>query len=337
MPRQRVEKWDNLKFMLIYLVVLGHLCDLHTGGSLPVKKITFLIYLFHMPLFLFLSGMFSKKNIDERRYRNIFSFLFLFFALKMIYAAGKIVVYHDFSFHLLKESGLPWYAFAVFAFQLISIALKRFPRAYVLGFGILLACFAGYDAKLSDVLVLSRILVFFPFFWLGYCVDDRRLYAITENRKVKAAALCVLAAFLVFYILADIHKFYWLRPILSGRNPYSALRKHAEYGFFFRLAYYLLAAVVGGAILILIPGRVGRGRIARLGSRTLQVYGLHYLLIYLLYGVFHLDSRVRGLPDGCLVLYLLALSLGITLFCSLKVWEKPFGRLLGRTPEKERG
>lgn len=52
---------DNCKGMLIFLVVFGHLLELCNAGRLG--NITYkLIYIFHMPAFIFLMGWVSKPS-----------------------------------------------------------------------------------------------------------------------------------------------------------------------------------------------------------------------------------------------------------------------------------
>lgn len=56
MNKQRLSYWDTLKGLLIILVVLGHCGTALSGGLLSA------IYAFHMPLFIVVSGYFSKKQ-----------------------------------------------------------------------------------------------------------------------------------------------------------------------------------------------------------------------------------------------------------------------------------
>ena len=59
MNKERDYFFDNLKAVLIFLVVLGHfLLPIHGESVLVVVKR--LIYVFHMPLFVFVSGYFAK-------------------------------------------------------------------------------------------------------------------------------------------------------------------------------------------------------------------------------------------------------------------------------------
>ena len=77
MKKERIYLWDNIKFILIFLVVLGHFADFHTATSLNMRRLFFYIYIFHMPLFIFISGLFSKKTINEKKYKKIFEYLIL--------------------------------------------------------------------------------------------------------------------------------------------------------------------------------------------------------------------------------------------------------------------
>lgn len=56
MSTNRSSYWDTVKAVLIFLVVLGH-----TGTALGDRVLS-VIYAFHMPLFVFVSGYFSKKK-----------------------------------------------------------------------------------------------------------------------------------------------------------------------------------------------------------------------------------------------------------------------------------
>ncbi len=60
--KDRIMLWDNLKFILITLVVVGHFSERFASTSDICKSIFLFIYAFHMPLFLFISGMFHKDT-----------------------------------------------------------------------------------------------------------------------------------------------------------------------------------------------------------------------------------------------------------------------------------
>ena len=56
--KNRIYRYDNAKFVLMFLVIAGHLLECFSGRF--VSSIYRTIYLFHMPAFIFLSGYFSS-------------------------------------------------------------------------------------------------------------------------------------------------------------------------------------------------------------------------------------------------------------------------------------
>lgn len=56
--------FDNIKCLLIFLVVFGHMLEPQTGGG--VNFIYLNIYSFHMPAFIFVSGWFSRGQHPEK-------------------------------------------------------------------------------------------------------------------------------------------------------------------------------------------------------------------------------------------------------------------------------
>lgn len=56
MAKERTLYWDTLKGILIILVVFGH-CGTAVGNNLLS-----VVYSFHMPLFVLVSGFFSRRQ-----------------------------------------------------------------------------------------------------------------------------------------------------------------------------------------------------------------------------------------------------------------------------------
>lgn len=56
----RIYLFDNIKFLAIVLVVIGHAINFLTSskGNMLEKSLYITIYSVHMPLFIFLSGLF---------------------------------------------------------------------------------------------------------------------------------------------------------------------------------------------------------------------------------------------------------------------------------------
>ena len=103
MEKERDYFFDNLKAVLIFLVVLGHfLLPIHGKSVLVIIKR--LIYVFHMPLFVFVSGYFSKKIYKDGQY-NFKKILFLIkayiifvVAIQAVYAVCGVQSFSEINF-----------------------------------------------------------------------------------------------------------------------------------------------------------------------------------------------------------------------------------------------
>lgn len=164
MVAKRINYWDNLKCFLIILVVVGHFIEPLVPDSPDAKKVWLWIYSFHMPLFIFIAGYFHR-NV------KIIPKMYMYFALgflsKFLLFVPRLFWSENPGFSLLSESGLPWFMFAMGLFIGVSYLLRNLDARLVLGMSILIAFFAGYDKSVKDYFVLSRFLVFFPFYYSG--------------------------------------------------------------------------------------------------------------------------------------------------------------------------
>ena len=332
---KRLERWDNIKFVLIFLVVLGHICDSFTADSAAMRCIFIFIYMIHMPLFLFVSGLFSKKYIDEARYSKIFSYLVLYIVIKILLSLSSAAVNRQVSFSLFYESGVPWYALALFVFCLVTIALRKFSRKFILIFAILLACFAGYDNSIADFLALSRLIVFYPFFYLGYCLKTSTLENLFSKKVLKILSAIIIVSWIIF-LICRIDDIYWIRPMLTGKNPYSALEKYSVYGGVIRLLYYFAVGILGTAFIAVIPKKINIKIVSGIGKRTLQIYALHHVIITLVFGLTAWQTEVTELAWPFAVLAVFFMAAAITGICSLKFLEPPF-KLIMNIPKTESG
>ncbi|WP_369077386.1 acyltransferase family protein [Fibrobacter sp. HC4] len=61
----RDKSLDALKYMLIVCVIFGHCLGNYYENSAICRGIYNFINLFHMPLFIFLSGYFSKIQLER--------------------------------------------------------------------------------------------------------------------------------------------------------------------------------------------------------------------------------------------------------------------------------
>lgn len=124
MSNTRIAKWDNLKFLLMLTVVMGHTVDFYTDESMVLGWLNFFIYIFHMPAFMFVSGLFMKNTVNNKKYDRMFSYLILGFATKLFKFIANCIVGRKLKIEYFNEDSIAWYAFAVFVFALIALMPK---------------------------------------------------------------------------------------------------------------------------------------------------------------------------------------------------------------------
>ncbi|MDD6275560.1 MAG: acyltransferase family protein [Clostridia bacterium] len=264
----RIQKWDILKAELIFLVILGHLVDVFTEEYAAARSIFIFIYTFHMPLFMFVSGLFSKRMIEQKRFDRIFGY-FSVFVFDMLL---RLLMYHGESSDLFSTTSAPWYMLAMIMCALMTMFFKRFSPAYVLCFAVVFACLLGYNTGEMELFAFSRSVVFFPFYFLGYICDREKLEAFCSG-KIKKIVAAVLITVLAVVAFVFIDKVYWLRLLLTAHSPYEVLGAvSCRYGFFIRLAYYLVASVAGLCVIVLTPNSTKIKTVTRIGQRTLAIY-----------------------------------------------------------------
>ncbi len=62
---KRLYYYDNLRLLLIFLVLFGHFCEISANYTAYGSLLKFIIYIFHMPLFVFISGLFYSGNKEK--------------------------------------------------------------------------------------------------------------------------------------------------------------------------------------------------------------------------------------------------------------------------------
>lgn len=86
MVKQRIEYYDLCKAITIYLVVLGHIITEQWGDNSILRM---WIYSFHVPMFMFLSGVFFKtnlkKNLKDVVFGNFYHLMVPFFVWNTLY------------------------------------------------------------------------------------------------------------------------------------------------------------------------------------------------------------------------------------------------------------
>lgn len=311
----RIAKWDNVKFVLILSVVLGHFLARYTSDSVNAKRLVFFIYLYHMPAFVFISGLFAKKTINEKRYDKMFGFLLLFLITKYALFFIKVLRGAELSFSYLEMNDVSWYAFAIFVFCLETVFFRRFDKKWMMVIVLLNALAAGYATDIDTYLSLSRLLTFYPFFLLGYYLEPAKIVEFTGKIQVKiGSAVLLLAAAVLCYVKIDT--LYGYLEILKGKHGYAVLKECGNYGFWIRGGWYLAALLLTMALIAVTPEI--HSVFTTIGSRTMQIYALHYIPMMVFFGNFKGKELIRNLTEAHQVPVVILLAFVTTCLLAIK-------------------
>lgn len=263
--RKRDLYFDNLKGILISLVVFGHLIENFYFKSKFVEIVYTFIYTFHMPAFIFLSGLFFKPDLKKAFYFLKLYLVFQFFRLGLEYFIfHKVLTLYSFLF----PTWTLWYLLSMFFWYLIGYFNKKLRVPVILVFSISLLI--GFVPLTNGILSFQRTFAYLGFFILGTYIDreyfKNKLSNLSKNRT------CMYVCMLYFIVLSfvamktkiPINLFY-------NDNPYRYL------GIFIRMFNFFMASIIS---IILFKNTSSKNcLLSKIGQYSLWIYLGHTYFI----------------------------------------------------------
>ena len=255
---------DTLKFILIVFVVFGHVLEeFGTTGNLGTARA--MIYCFHMPVFVFLSGYFSKNANPQKLVKSLLLPFFIFNTLYALLIAK--------SYNILKPEYVFWYLLSLFFWRLMILPFRE--KKKLLAVSLLLGLYVGYIADADRFLSISRTICFFPFFVAGNIFTKEHLQKVRRIPAwISVLALVACEAAVVFLDRVGVMpvKMY---ELIEGykRTPgsLSILGTPSEVGWLLRLIVYLIGFVMTFSIMSLTRETTTPNILSKLGKRTLSI------------------------------------------------------------------
>ena len=188
--KQRIYRYDNIKALLIFLVVLGHMTTDYVSDSHLVRWTTLWIYSFHMPAFIFLSGLVHKQYITEEkaalgikgetrlRMDKVLGFFLCGYSLKVFLQFTRTLMGQNPLWHWIEEPGIPWYLFVMAEYELLFYLMRRIDAKVkpwvMITVAFALSAVIGYFPAIGDAFCLSRMINFLPIYMIGYYLDMKK-------------------------------------------------------------------------------------------------------------------------------------------------------------------
>lgn len=218
----RIETLDIYKGLLIFLVVWGHFMMPLIDREYPVaRRLFLLIYSFHMPAFIFLSGYFYYGSWKKRGtvFKSICSWIVLYCAMKLMLNCSDILFYGEKRLipNFLHESYAPWYILVMIIFKLLLLPIEFIQKInkkdivtniYLIFLIILSTCLSmlnmPWQEKVGDFLALDRVVSFAPFFYMGmlykkYLSSGRVSVFEKTNKPLFITGAVFVGTFIIFF------------------------------------------------------------------------------------------------------------------------------------------
>lgn len=280
MRKKRIAGYDNQKFFLIFLVILGHFVEAHFDSQVPYRDFLYMwMYFFHMPAFVFLAGLCQKKT-DTLNGKRVLSFVLIGFISKLFVMITVGAFTGEYPFRLVRESGMPWFMFAMAAFIVMTYVLRNVKPAFALCFAVAMGLAIGYDDTFNKgLLTLNRVISFFPFYLLGYYLEPEKVMYVCKKTAVRIFSVLFVAAY-TWTLFQQRDYILKLRHIVIGSASYNEMALENG-GFLLRVMCYVIAVLAIIALISLIPNKK-IPVITTMGERTLAIYFWHRNVIRIL-------------------------------------------------------
>ncbi|MCT2538180.1 acyltransferase family protein [Aquibacillus koreensis] len=298
---------DNAKFLLIFLVVFGHVIQPFKSDLKSVEVLYHWIYLFHMPAFIVLSGFFAKGFLDKGYLKKLAKKLLLpYLIFHIFYTLYYLLIgVSGWQFTILIPRWSLWFLLSLFCWHILLTVFKRFPpfigTVLAIGIGVIV----GYIDQVGHTFSLSRTIVFFPFFLIGYWITHDSLIKLRTN-KIRAFSLMTMSFVAIGIFLLPTFSSNWL----LASHSYHAIG-YPVLGGAIRLGIYSLSLVMSICFFSWIPSR--QNMFTHIGKKTIYVYLLHGIFIH-----FFRQSNLIKIDTILDVIGLVIISLAIVMILSSK-------------------
>lgn len=315
--KKRIALWDNLKFLLIIFVVLGHYTQQFRADNETLQRIYVFIYSFHMPIFIFVTGLFSKKAVNEKNIKKVLPYLTCFFATTLILFVTKALLGWKPVFELFSPSGISWYLMSMFFMFLITMLIKDYKPQYIFVLSLIIGVMCGFcKTNNPDFFTWMRTLTFYPFFCLGYISDREKIEKATNKIGIKITAVIFFVAIylLIYFYPKQANK---ISRLNTARHTYAELGRFAHYGWELRLLTYAISFAAIFLLISLIPRKKIKG-FTSLGERTLGIYMFHYVIVYIAVNGLKIQNIFKSTSDNGFAYFIVLIAILTAYICSNK-------------------
>ncbi|MEV8633747.1 acyltransferase family protein [Streptosporangium sp. NPDC051023] len=269
--KKREPYLDNVKFVLIALVVTGHSL-VPTLAAHSAKSAYLFIYTFHMPAFVLISGYLGRNfwNSNAKINKLVDTMLVPYAFVEIGYALLRYALGQKWTLTIIDPAWLNWYLVALVLWRISTPIWTRMRQPLLVAVTVYMA--AGFS-EISGDFSLDRFFGLLPFYVCGLLLKPEHLDLLKPLWvRITAGVVVVAAIAVAVYIAPRIG----LDPVYYR---YSFKYMHISWwmGMIVRAGMLVAGLVLSVALLALVPRR--ETWFSDLGTRTLYAYLLHGVIV----------------------------------------------------------
>lgn len=277
---------DNVKFLAIVLVVVGHAIAPLNSSVDESRGFYLFLYAFHMPVFILVTGYLSRRFPDSTdKVRKLATLAAPFVVFQVVYLTLNHligpgdVLDPDRGPHpnLFDPFYLVWFLMVVMIYRVTSPFWRevRWPVTIAVA----LSLFAGTQ-RLVDEFEMGRALGLLPFFVIGMQLRREHFEYLRRGWVRICSAALLVTACAVAMLFGNQFTMEWV----FWRSNNSEIGVDHLTGTAMRLGMLLLALALVAAFISVVPKR----------PFWFSEYGAVTLYVYLLHGLFNKSAEYLG-------------------------------------------
>lgn len=265
----RIISFDLLKGISMYLVIFTH-CLQYIAAQTFENTLYQVVYVFHMPLFIIVSGYLFRKKLDRPLHSTIVNqFVHLIIPSIVLGVISLLSIGYVSVDYLIKLPFVLWFLSTLFICSVFYAVMYRLTKKIgflVIFLSLMILCIPTG---------LNYIRFFMPFFGIGLLLSDMDIYN-RINISPKGLALSLGAIIILGVLLWDASYYVYITP-----PPFILSCNFEQWmAYFMRLIFgTLITLYLMGLFKKLQVGGIATKILVRLSHNSLYLYIMHFALL----------------------------------------------------------
>ena len=267
--------WDSLKFILIFFVIYGHMIETYATDYSFNRAMYNFIYAFHMPFFMYVSGLFSQIK-DRTKYRHGFLVILeTYLVFQLIRSIKSILLEESFTINnMLYPKGTLWYLAYLVVYRLFIYIMPRnsLDRHHITI--IILSLILGIIWGFIPTSNFEKIITFFPYFLIGYYSARINIKNYIKKIPLSVSLIGIMAIFIIIFYYIN----YYIGYIIYYETSYYITDRiiTPEFLCLSRIIAYFSAVIISIFVMRIF---VFINVFPEYGSKTLFIYMYHTFIV----------------------------------------------------------